>query len=86
MKKIVSVLQPFAMTQDIIVYENGNKIDIVPACIEDFNEIMLNTIDKYSVEQVEFLGPKKYAQGLGNKLKEAEMLRYNTNKLKIKYL
>lgn len=86
MKKIVSAIQPFVMTQEIIVYENGNKIDIISTTIENFSETILNAVNKYNITQLEFLGPKKYAQGLGNKIKEAEMLKYNTNKIEIKYL
>lgn len=86
MKKIISALQPFAMTQEIIVYENGNKIDVISTTIENFSETILNTTNKYNITQLEFLGPVKYAQGIGKKIKEAEILKYNVNKLEIKYL
>ena len=52
MKKIVSVLQPFALTQDLIVYEDGNKLEIVPTTIEELNATVLKLVDKYNIEEI----------------------------------
>lgn len=86
MKKIVSVLQPFALTQDLIVYEDGNKLEIVPTTIEELNATVLKLVDKYNIEEIQFAGAKKYAKGLGKKILEAELLSYGKNKLNIKYI
>ena len=75
MKKIITMLQPFAKNQNVIVYENGNKIAIKEVSIEDLpNELSQLTVE-YDVKQIDFIGAKQYAKGLGTKIKENELLK-----------
>ena len=38
MKKIIGIIKPFEMQQSLIVYEDGNKIDICETTINDLME------------------------------------------------
>ena len=83
MKKIVSVIKPFVINQNIFVYEDGNKIDVLSAPLADIQKIIVNTAIKYELNDVELLGSKKYLAGIVNKIKEAEISQYNEHKLNI---
>lgn len=83
MKKIVSVIKPFVINQNIFVYEDGNKIDVLSAPLADIQKIIVNTAIKYELNDVELLGSKKYLAGIVNKIKEAEISQYKENKLNI---
>ena len=70
MKKIVSVLQPFALTQDLIVYEDGNKLEIVPTTIEELNATVLKVAHHGSKsssteEFLKLVNPKVALIGVG---------------------
>ena len=83
MKKIVGVLRPFDLEQSFYVYENGNKIDMAHPTVDEINEVVFSFIEKYNISQVDLTGPKQYSKGISNKIKEAEMLKYNKNSLEI---
>ena len=83
MKKIVSVIKPFVINQNIFVYEDGNKIDVLSAPLADIQKIIVNTAIKYELNDVELLGSKKYLTGIVNKIKEVEISQYKENKLNI---
>ena len=83
MKKIVGVLRPFDLEQSFYVYENGNKIDMAHPTVDEINEVVFSFVEKYNISQVDLTGPKQYSKGIGNKIKEAEMLKYNKNSLEI---
>lgn len=83
MKKIVSVLRPFAMAQNIYVYEDGNKIDLVSASMDNLETEIFALIEKYDINQVELVGPKGYAKGIKKQIENAEMAKYNINKIEI---
>ena len=83
MKKIVGILRPFDLEQSFYVYENGNKIDMAHPTVDEINEVVFSFIEKYNISQVDLTGPKQYSKGISNKIKEAEMLKYNKNSLEI---
>lgn len=84
MKKIVSVIKPFIMQQNVFVYENGNKIDVINSTLDDIEDNFLNLIDKYNIEQIELIGPKNYSKGIKKKFQEKELSKYNKNSVNIK--
>lgn len=86
MKKIITMLQPFALNQNIIVYENGNKIDMKESTIDNLVEEVSKLIEQYDIKQIDFIGAKQYAKGLGNKIKENELFQFNKDDLIINYL
>lgn len=83
MKKIVSVIKPFVINQNVFVYEDGNKIDVVSVPLNDIQNILVNTATQYEVTDIELIGSKKYLNGIINKIKETEMSQYNEHKLNI---
>lgn len=86
MKKIVSVIKPFIINQNIFVYEDGNKIDVLSVPLDDIQNILINTAIKYEVNDIELIGSKKYLNGIINKVQEEEIKQYNANKLNIKII
>ena len=83
MKKIVSVIKPFVVNQNVFVYEDGNKIDVLSVSLNDIQNILVNTATQYEVTDIELIGSKKYLNGIVNKIKETEMSQYNKHKLNI---
>ena len=83
MKKIVSVIKPFVVNQNVFVYEDGNKIDVLSVPLNDIQKILVNTDIHYEVTDIELIGSKKYLNGIVNKIKETEMSQYNEHKLNI---
>lgn len=86
MKKIVSVIKPFIINQNIFVYEDGNKIDAVSVPLNNIQDILINTANKYEITEVELIGSKKYLNGIIKKIQEEEMTQYKENKLNIKII
>ncbi len=86
MKKIVSVIKPFIMEQNIFVYEDGNKINVSTSNIEDLDQMILKLADEYEVTEVNLLGPTNYSKGLKTKIENAEITKYKENKLEIKLI
>lgn len=88
MKKAVVMIQAFTLEQDIIIYEDGNKIDAISVANVDMVVPQLMTYtQKYSdIEQIVFIGAKHYNKIYGNKFQESEMKEYGINKIEIKYI
>lgn len=86
MKKMVSMLQPFSLQQNIIVYENGNKLDYVTVNTDKVPETVLELSKKYNCLQLDLFGPKKYAEGIGNMISELEITKYNKSKILLNYM
>ena len=88
MKKAVVMIQAFALEQDILIYENGNKIDAIS--VENVDAIvpqLMAYTQKYpDMEQIVFVGAKHYNKIYGNQFQEKEMKEYGINKIEIKYI
>ena len=85
-KKIIGLLQPFDLKQNIYVYEDGNKIEIIETKVDNFTSEMLQLINKYKIEDIELAGPKEYTKGIGTKVQEEYIKNYSNNNLNIKYI
>ena len=83
MKKIVSVIKPFVINQNVFVYEDGNKIDALSVPLDNIQNIIFNTAIKYEANNIELIGSKKYINGIVNKIREIEIAQYNEEKLNI---
>lgn len=83
MKKIVSVIKPFVINQNVFVYEDGNKIDVISVPLDNIQDVLINTATKYEITDIELIGSKKYLNGIVNKIKETEISQYNEHKLNI---
>lgn len=83
MKKIITVLRPFDLEQVLMVYEDGNKIDVVKTTIEDLYPSVFALMEKHESYQLDLVGPKSYAKGLKNQIEEAAITKYETNKIEV---
>lgn len=83
MKKIVTMIRPFDMEQTLMVYEDGNKIDIAKTTLEDLYPSIFALMDKHEVYQLDLVGPKSYTKGLKNQIETAAMTKYETNKIEV---
>lgn len=86
MKKIVSVIKPFVIDQNIFVYEDGNKIDAVISSVDNLPETILQLTKQYELNNVELAGPVSYLKGLQKQIQELEMDTYETNNIEIKII
>lgn len=87
MRKIISMLQPFNMKQSFYIYENGNLIAEENGSIDNnIEETIITLSEKYHANKIEIAGPKQYNRGLKRKIQEAEINKYNQNKLEINIL
>ncbi len=83
MKKIVCMLKPFSIQQQIYVYEDGNKIEAVECTIEDFTETIFTLNNNYEgLDEVDLVGPKQYAKGLQFMLEYEEKQKYGNGVIK----
>lgn len=78
-RKILMVTWPFDMRQQLYVYENGNKLEITTAKMDELPDVLFNLIDKYKVTKVEIKGSKPLNKGLVKKFKEYELNKYSNN-------
>lgn len=86
MKKIISVIKPFTYTQNIFVYEGGNKIDTISTNLNELPNILFDLVDKYETNDIELVGNLKFSKGIKGKIEIAEMTKYNENKLNIELI
>ena len=86
MRKIVSVIKPFILKQNLFVYEDGNKIDLICVSIETIENDLVDIAKKYEATNIELVGSKNYIQGIKRKIEEIEMTKYNEKILNIKII
>ncbi len=87
MKKIVGMLQPFTLFQQVLVYEDNNKIDIAEnVMISDMDKVILNFVDTYDITKIDLVGPVQFSKKIGKELEKAELTRYGKNILEINYI
>ena len=85
LRKMICVLQPFALSQLVFVYENGNKIDAAEVEVDNLVNQILSFCDKYYLSKVSFTGPIQYARGIGKKVQEKFITEYG-REVEIEYL
>lgn len=83
MKKIVSVIKPFVMQQNIFVYEDGNKIDIISTDINNIENALMETAAKYDIKEINLAGSKKFSEGVRARVQSVD--KY-TNDIEIKII
>ena len=83
MKKIIALIKPFDFKQKVLVYEDGNEIDMHLTKVSELNDIIFMFSEKYDVQDVDLVGPSEYLQGLRNNIKKAEFIKYSKNNLTI---
>ena len=86
MKKIVSVIKPFTYNQNVFVYEDGNKIETTIANLDNLSNTLFELIDKYNTNEINLIGNLKFSKGIKEKIENAEMTKYNDNKINIELI
>ena len=86
MKKIVTIIKPFTYTQNIFVYEDGNKIDVISSSLDDLANNIFKLSEEYDINQVKLIGGSKFGKGIKSQVENAEMAKYNKNKLNIEWI
>lgn len=82
-KKIVGIFRPFELEQKIHVYDAGNLIGSLTVEIEKVPQTLLQLTELHSIEQIDFVGPQQYVQGLRDILKNLEMTKYQKNTITV---
>lgn len=82
-RKIVGVIKPFDMRQDVYVYEDGNKLDHNEPKMDNLSNVILALSRKFNLTEVDLLGPKQFTKGLVRQIKEDELNKYSENTLNI---
>ena len=86
MKKIVSVIKPFTYNQNVFVYEDGNKIETTITNLDNLSNTLFELIDKYNTNEINLIGNLKFSKGKKEKIENAEMTKYNDNKINIELI
>lgn len=81
-RKMIIITDPYVVQQNIYVYEDNNKIDIIPSTLEDLPNNIFAISSKYEIEDVSLLGPKQYNRGLLKTIQKEE----NNSQYKMKKL
>lgn len=85
-KKIVSIIRPFSLIQEIHIYDNGMEVDEVNTSLTDFNNTIFNIINTENINQIDLFGPRKYLNGLKKELLQIGKTKYQKDDLVINIL
>lgn len=83
MKEIVTILKPFMYLQNVFVYEDGKKIEVLASSLDDLSNNIFELSDKYDTNKVNLIGNIAFGEGIKEQILEAEMTKYNANNLDI---
>lgn len=86
MKKIVSVVRPFTLKQNVFVYEDGNKIDVVSIEMENIEDKIIELAKQYDAKEVQLIGSKNYCIHIKEVIEEKEIAKYGKNDLIVKLI
>ena len=85
-KKIVSIIRPFSLIQEIHIYDNGMEVDEINTSLTDFNNTIFNIVNTESINQIDLFGPRKYLNGLKKELLQIGKTKYQKDDLVINIL
>ena len=85
-KKIVSIIRPFSLIQEIHIYDNGMEVDEINTSLNDFNNTIFNIVNTEDINQIDLFGPRKYLKGLKNELLQIGKTKYQKDDLIINIL
>ena len=84
MKKIIGIIHPFDMYQTFYVYQDGNKLEIVKARMNEIADTIFELSNTYDINQIDLSGAKHFIKGIIQQIQKKELIKYNQNKLIIK--
>ena len=85
-KKIVSIIRPFNLIQEIHIYDNGMEVDEINTSLKDFNNTIFNIVNTEDINQIDLFGPRKYLNGLKTELLQIGKTKYQKDNLVINIL
>ena len=85
-KKIVSIIRPFSLIQEIHIYANGMEVDEINTSLTDFNNTIFNIVNTENINQIDLFGPRKYLNGLKKELLQIGKTKYQKDDLVINIL
>lgn len=85
-KKIVSIIRPFSLIQEIHIYDNGMEVDEINTSLTDFNNTIFNIVNTENINQIDLFGPRKYLNGLKKELLQIGKTKYQKDDLVINIL
>ena len=85
-KKIVSIIRPFSLIQEILIYDNGMDVDEINTSLKDFNNTIFNIVNTEDINQIDLFGPRKYLNGLKKELLQIGKTKYQKDNLVINIL
>lgn len=83
MKKIIGIIQPFVATQQIYVYEDGNKLDAATVGLDKLEYVILAVAERFEITDIDLKGPSKFLEGIKADILKEELAKYGANKLEI---
>ena len=83
MKKIISIIQPFAFAQQVYVYEDGNKLDMATVGLDKLEYVILAIAERFEITDIDLKGPSKFLEGIKADILKEELAKYGANKLKV---
>jgi hypothetical protein len=83
MKKIVVVIKPFTLNQNVYAYEDNDIINVNQVKLSELQNTIVTMANEYQANDIILVGAKKFSTGIKNKIKEVEMAKYNCDKLNI---
>ena len=85
---LVSYLQPFDRWQKTYVLDDKTKDTISEILCElyRFDDVVINLINTYDAKKLQLHGPEKYCLKMKQHIDDAQILKYNKQKLIVEIL
>lgn len=85
---LVGYIQPFDMRQKLYVLDEQTKdtIETLSVSLHKYENVILNLTDTYNATKLQLHGPEKYCLKIKEKIDDAQILKYNKQKLKVEII
>lgn len=83
MKKIICIIKPFALKQNIFVYEDDVEVAHATASMNEMPQTVFGLVQKYEAKQLDLVGPKQLLYGVRKNIKKYDLSEYGLNDLEI---
>ena len=82
--KVVVKLQPFVLKQNLFtISDEGKTLDSVSVSLSELNKTVFGFVGKYSINQIDLVGPKSFAKGIRTELLKDNAEKYGNQKITI---
>lgn len=83
MKKIICIIKPFALKQNIYVYDEDVELEHVVASMSDMPQMVFALVEKHNVKKLDLVGPKQFLYGIRKSIKNYDLSAYGLGDLEI---